>query len=336
MKYASRSLIAMITLMFLLFTDMVSSSYAERQSMAARATAALNAVRKLDNPDVNEVTNLILQGKYKEFEKRSKYYERKFLKDPLYESPLVKLYCALDYRNSLLLEKLDKWVKNRPSYISYGARGVYKVNRGYFIRGKKYISETPPENILKMELIHEEARSDLESAINENKRFAPAYCALMQIEEASGNIGGLKSILDDAIRSIPETYYIRYTYLTALHPRWGGSYELMQEYASGISKEALINPRIWSLKGEVPAERGYTALLNKDYNKAIQYYTEALSYGERMSFLKYRGRMFMKVKKYDMALQDFMRYTKYDESDKEVNDYIKYLNGILKGNRSRY
>jgi tetratricopeptide (TPR) repeat protein len=335
MKYASPSLIAMITLMFLLATDMVSNSYAD-QSMAARATAALNAARKLDNPDVNEVTNLILQEKYKEFEKRSKYYERKFLNDPLYESPLIKLYCALDCRNSLLLEKLDKWVRNRPSYISYGARGIYKVNRGYLIRGTKYIRETPPEDILKMEVIHREAESDLKSAIKANKRFAPAYCALMQIEKASGNIDGLKRILADAIHSIPETYYIRYTYLTALHPRWGGSYELMQEYASSISKEALINPRIWSLKGEVPAELGYTALLNKDYNKAIQYYTEALSYGERMGFLKYRGRMFMKVKKYDLALEDFMRFTKYDESNEEVNDYIKYLNSIRKGNRSRY
>jgi hypothetical protein len=300
--------------------------------MAEHATNALIAARKLDNPDSNEITNLILQEKFEEFEKRSKYYEKQFLKDYLYESPLYKLYSALDSKNSLLLEKLDKWVEKRPSYISYGARGVYKVNRGYEIRGNKYLNETPPENISRMRFFHQEAKSDLLVAIKQNDRLSPAYCSLIFIEKASGNNDSIKNILAIAVRSIPETYYIRYTYLTSLHPRWGGSYEQMQEYANSIDKDALINPRIWSLKAEVPAERGYTALLNKDYNKAIQYYTEALSYGERMSFLKYRGRMYMETKQYDLALKDFMRYRKYDKSDKEVNGYIANLNEQLEKN----
>jgi tetratricopeptide (TPR) repeat protein len=67
-------------------------------------------------------------------------------------------------------------------------------------------------------------------------------------------------------------------------------------------------------------------MLNKDYTKAIRYYTEALSYGERMSFLKNRGQMYMEAKQYALALKDFQRCRKYDKSDKEVNGWIDYLN----------
>jgi tetratricopeptide (TPR) repeat protein len=330
MKYSGFSLITAATLIFLLSAAIAAYPAANSQSMAERATIALKAAIKIKNPDTNEITNLILREKFEEFEKLSRNYENKFVQEQLYESPLNKLYAALDCKNASLLAKLDKWVQTRPSYISYGARGVYKVNRGYEIRGCKYINETPPENIARMTQLHQEARSDLLFAIQQNGRLTPAYCALILIEKASGNTEGMKNILDTAVRSIPETYYVRYTYLSSLHPRWGGSYEQMQEYAGSLDNDALINPRLWSLKGEVPAERGFTAMLNKDYPQAIRYYTEALSYGGRMSFLKNRGYMYMEVKQYDPALKDFQRYRKYDQSDREVNGYIEYCK---KGNR---
>ena len=303
-------------------TDIVSKSKINNQLMAERASNALMDARKIDDPNSGEITNLILQENFEEFEKRSKYYEKQFLKNPLYESPLFKLYNAIDADSNHLLEKLDKWVKTRPSYISYAVRGVCKVNLGWIIRGDKYADDTSPENLFGMHLFHEEGKTDLLAAIKLNKRLSPAYCALIGIEMASGNIDSTTNIHDLAVRSIPQSYYVRYDYLKSLYPRWGGSFELMQEYVDGLDKAAQKNPRIWSLKAEVPAERGYTAWLDKDLDSAIQYYTEALSYGDRMSFLKYRGRLYMLVNQDALALEDFMKYRKYDDTDKAVNAYI--------------
>ncbi len=297
--------------------------------MAERATNALMAVKKLDDPDTAEITNLLLQEKFEEFEKRSKYYEKQFSKNPLYESPLFKLYNAIDPENGNLYEKLIKWVNTRPSYISYAARGIYKVNQGSLIRGNKFASDTPPENLYGMHLFHQEGKTDLLAAIKLNKRFSPAYCALIVVEMASGNIYGTTSIHNLAVRSIPETYYVRYDYLRSLYPKWGGSYELMQEYVDGLDKAAQKNPRIWSLKGEVAAERGNSAWLDEDYQSAIQYYTEALSYGDRLSFLKYRGRLYMLVGQDALALEDFLKFRKYDDSDRVINAYITSLNAKL-------
>ncbi|MGH8004588.1 MAG: hypothetical protein ACRECJ_07690, partial [Limisphaerales bacterium] len=116
-----------------------------------------------------------------------------------------------------------------------------------------------------------------------------------------------------------------YDYLRSLQPRWGGFFEFMQEYVDGLDKAAQKNPRIWSLKGEVAAERGKTSWQDNDYNSAIQYYTEALSYGDRKNFLKYRGRLYMLVGQDALALEDFMKFGKYDDSDRGVNAYITSL-----------
>lgn len=337
MKSSVFKLMPAIALIFLLSncssqipqTDTASKSETYRQRMAERATNALMAVRKIDHFNSGEITTLILQEKFEEFEKRSKYYEKQFSKNPLYESPLSKLYDAIDPYNGHLLEKLTKWVNTRPSYISYTARGIYKVNQGWLIRGDKYVKDTPPDNLYGMHLFHEEGKTDLLAAIKLNKRFSPAYCSLIGIEKASGTIDGTKDIHDIAVRSIPETYYVRYDYLRSLQPRWGGSFELMQEYVESLDKAAQKNPRIWSLKAELPAELGRIAWADSDYVNALQYYTEALSYGERLSFLKYRGRLYMLTGQDGLALEDFMKYRKYDDANRAVNAYITSLTAKL-------
>lgn len=337
MKSSVFKLMSAIALIFLLSncgsqiprTDTASKSETYRQRMAERATNALLAARKIDNFNSGEITILILQEKFEEFEKRSKYYEEQILKDPLYESPLFKLYEALDADSNHLLEKMNKWVEKRPSYISYAARGICKANQGWKIRGDKFVSDTPPENLLMMHLFHEDAKTDLIAAIELNDRFFPAYCSLIGIEKAKGDNEGTKDFHDMAVRSIPKTYYVRYDYLRSLQPRWGGSFELMQEYVNTLDKAAKKNPRIWSLKAELPAELGRLAFADSDYVSALHYYTEALSYGERMSFLKYRGRLHMLVGQDDLALEDFLKYRKYDDANRAINAYITSLTAKL-------
>ena len=103
---------------------------------------------------------------------------------------------------------------------------------------------------------------------------------------------------------------------------------MMQAYANTLDQAARLNPRIWSLRAEVPAELGFSAWMARDYPEAIKYYTEALHYGDRLEYLKNRGRLFMTVKEYAAARRDFARYLEYSKSDGEVNDWIKGLNAV--------
>ncbi|HEU4436436.1 MAG TPA: DUF4034 domain-containing protein, partial [candidate division Zixibacteria bacterium] len=269
------------------------------------------------------------QENFEELEKQSKHYEEQFSKNPLYESPLVNFYESLDSYDGNLQGKLDKWVHEKPSHVAYAMRGIYKAAQGWQIRGDKWAQDTPPENFEGMRLFHEEAKRDLLEAVKRNKKLAPAYIALIAIEMGSGDIEGATAVHDRAVRFIPQTYYVRHAYLGALRPKWCGSFEWMQEYADGLDKAAQKNPRIWSLKGEPAAERGQVAWHDSDYVSAIDHFTEALSYGDRLTFLKFRGRLHMLLGQDNLALEDFLKFKKYEDADKVVNAYVTSLTAKL-------
>lgn len=304
------------------------TSAREKKTMAKRVSAELKAALSLEVMPGRQINALILEERFVELEALSMQYEEKFKTDPKYEASLIRLYGALDVENDLLLKKLDTWVAKRPSHISYGARGIHKMYRGYSARGHRFMKDTPPSQIERMMKLHREAITDLLAAIKENGRFAPAYVALIDIIRGSGDSMSAERALTEAVRWIPETYYVRHAYLVALHPRWGGNYSLMQAYANSLDEAARLNPRIWSLKAEVPAELGHSAWLTGDYPQAIKYYTEALRFGDRLEFLKTRGKVFIATRQYAAARNDFARYLDYSPSDAEVNRLVRSLDGV--------
>jgi len=311
----------------------------DRQIMANLASDAARDALALDVsvPSSQQVIALIQEERFLEFEKLSKQYETSFSKEPKYKSPLYKLYGALNLvfdkesvdgavgTGELILRKLDKWVEARPSYISYGARGAFQTNLGYGIRGGEYISKTPSHRVESMRAYHRAAKADLLLALKENNKFGPAYLNLILIERASGSTEQAKQIADAAAKYLPQSYYIPAAYLEALKPRWGGSYESMETYASSLSIAVPLNARVFNLRADAPAERAYSAVLAKDYLTAIRFYTEALSYGDRPSFLYWRGRSYKELRQHDLALADFKRYTRYRQDNTEVNHWIEYL-----------
>jgi tetratricopeptide (TPR) repeat protein len=266
---------------------------------AARASQALMEALRLDTPTVKELTDLLRDEDFVEFEHRTQRYERQFASDPLWESPLCKLYFGIDGSNSKLRVSLDKWVKTRPSYISFAARGAYETSLAYQQRGARYIQNTPPDNIAQMEVTMATARDDLEKALVLNPKFVPAYVALLQVAQAVAGRDAATAIEKRATREVPTTYYVRQMYLRNLRPRWGGSYEAMETYEATLTDAAKLNARIWSLKGESWGERGYTAQAEGDTEGAIGYYTRALQYGDRLEFLKARGTQYFAAHQYD-------------------------------------
>ena len=169
----------------------------------------------------------------------------------------------------------------------------------------------------------------LHKAIRKKALFPPPYTLLIYAEKAGGNQREIKKIHDRAIKLMPESFYIRDKYISAIQPRWGGSYEEMTRYIDSINFDHLSNARIWQLKGEVDGEKGYTAYLNRDYKEAIEHYTKALSYGDKANFFWVRGYSYLSIREYEDAHQDFSNYLKYVKDDKKIRDAVKYLNDKL-------
>lgn len=312
------------TLLFMIVAVIAPTS--TEKINAAKATDALHLVRtQLPIPKPGEISGLIASGDYREFERLSNEYQSRFETDPLYESPLVKLYDAFDGKSPGIEKYLKTWVETEPSYMSYSAIGAYYTHRGYYVRGEEYVSETPEENIRDMKKLHKKAKYYLRKAIKVNDRFSPPYTLLMYAEKSSGNRRQIKKIHDRGLKQIPESFYIRLNYIGALLPRWGGSYSAMSDYLNAINYEEISNPRVWVLQGSVEGEKGYTALLRADYSASIDHYNAALEFGDQAYFLRKRGEAYWNIGELDDALDDLSRALVYMADNKKIQKWVRYL-----------
>lgn len=303
--------------------------------MARLSTAALVSVRQAKQPTYKEAYDLVMEERFEEFEARTRTYEAGFAQDPLQEAQLWKLY-APPSLDPAYLAKLDKWVATRPSYVAFTVRGRYYVARGYHLRGDKYAQETPRENFDRMDASHRLARSDLTEALRLHAGFLPAYGGLLHLEMARGSVAAADKLIAEATAAHPATFHLRHTYLRNLHPRWGGSYAAMESYAKAQVSAAKLNPRIWSLQGEAPAERGRSAMLNKNYETAVSEYTAALSYGDRMEFLLMRAYSYWSLRRYEDSLKDYERYLELNPDDKQVADRVACARNQMAGGNCVY
>ena len=295
-----------------------------KKSRAEEATKALRFVRSLPMPKIEFVNKLILEKRFDEFEKMSKKYESDFKKDPLFESQLYKLYDAIDSIPEL--EKpLKKWVKKKPSYMSYCALGTYYAHKGYETRLAEHVESASMKSSPKVKKLYSSANSYLRKSIKDNSSFTPAYCKLIYAENTCGNIDEILKIHNDAIELVPKSFYVRAVYLNSLVPKWGGTYDKMDSYLKTINYDQLNNARVWSLQGLVSREKGSTAYLDKKYSESIEYYNEALSYGDDMYVYQWRGNAYWKIKKLEKALADLRKYYEYNKENKRVQKQIEYL-----------
>jgi hypothetical protein len=255
----------------------------------------------------NEIRNFLINSKFEELESYVYKYLSTNASDPVSEILLSWLVNDIDRKDLSLLTHLNRWVEQRPNFISYGFRGIFLTNYGYHLRGDKWISETPPENIKKMYDQHQLAWKDLQISRQKNRYFSPIYSSMIEILQANGEIQLAKKIHDEATKLIPKSSVIRKTYVQALRPKWGGSYEMMQKYIDSLNDVFNLNPLLYSIKGKVLAERGDAARSKANNRESIRYFTRAMAYGETVALLRERSRAYNCIYNYELARADIVK-----------------------------
>ena len=318
----------LILLLVALLSTYIPNSSANTGASEKAITASAELQRALSIKPINKgiILTLLRSKKYKDLERLLKDIENKFEQEPVYESMLNKSYGIFHPDNGQLLRDLDAWVKNEGSYISYAARGEFFVNSGYAARGEKYIKYTPEDNLIRMSDFFGLAEKDLNLAIELQPSFIPAYIGLISIAKAYGNNGKTKQILQKAIANVPQSYYIRAHFMTSLFPRWGGSFQAMVDFAEESAERVDLNPRLWSFKGAPYAELGRTLLVDyREYQKAIEAFDKALSYGVRTRWLNWRAHSYYMLKQYSKAFEDYKLILKYDPNHGDAIKMIRVL-----------
>jgi tetratricopeptide (TPR) repeat protein len=231
----------------------------------------------------DEMINLLFNGHFDELNRRLMEIQHDFEAGKLTDVDLLKNYRRFHAQLSPeAAAKLDEWVAYSPdSYIAHLARGLYLKNVGLDIRGVKFVSQTPPENLERAKEYYAQATVELEKSLPlTSKPYFSVYELLGLAMHKKDNREEALNYLERANQMAPDNSLVRDRYMMSLTPRWGGSYKDEDAFVLRCTEEGVPPNVIAQLKAIALNDLGDTLLLeghkSQDYKPLL---AEALKLG---------------------------------------------------------
>jgi len=233
-------------------------------------------------------------------------FQKLFEENPLNEYKIYDAYRVFEILDLYFAELIGRWKEQTPdAYQPYLAAGVCYYALGWKERGTKYIADTTEEQIEGLRKYLSEAEKNVNVCMKMNPNLLPAHDLLISIYNSHGPDRIEKELIQTALERFPQSYLIRNTACWALEPRWGGSYEQMEEIAKSAVPHYNSNPRLTALYGKIYLYQGDYMSRLKNFEEAIELFNRAIEFGDDWNFYYRRARTYhFTFKKYDRALDD--------------------------------
>jgi len=274
---------------------------ADAEEAPVRTRPVLIAVE----PVQRHIVGLLEQGNFVELERLLGGYQRAFEADPVLSSRLENAYLAFRKVPQGAEPRFSEWVRKYPaSYTALAARGCFYYFQGLEARGTQYTKDTPEENIRAMRSYLDRARADLERSLELTQKPYISRLTLMSIARTSGSRRDERAQYLEAVKLAPQSIELRLAHMTALEPRWGGSYAQMEAFLAE-SRSQLNDPgAVARLAARIPADRADERQRAKQYAQALKLYDEAIGLHESAYTLCERSYVLSQLKRDAEAFAD--------------------------------
>jgi tetratricopeptide (TPR) repeat protein len=264
---------------------------------------------------------------FKSLTEKMEEMQRAYEQDSREESNVFKVYSVFARSNPLYETLLNEWIAYDPAVSSpYAARAEYYYSCAFAARGTGRAKNTSESQFAGMNRYFSLALDDIKSALKINPNVDVCYAMLIKIGMATGDDALKLNSLKQALKNNPCGYEVRSAYLFSLTPRWGGSYNQMQEFVDEAERTAYQNPDIKKLKALILADQAGMLLYQDQYDEAIRLYTEALRISENAGFYAQRGDCYYDLRQYRKALDDYDHAIALDSMDP---DYLRKKASVL-------
>ena len=190
--------------------------------------AELCRVNNLDVVTLDQIEKSLAEKDAASVDRIFDEYAKRDTSDPAWHGVWFRAFTQIFEINSARVGAVvEKWVKLSPkSANALVARAVYRINRGYELRGPASAHNTPDESIAAMQESIRAGIEDLQAALKLDPRYKPALVELMYASK-----GNNQAVDDAGTRALPldptddMTYYV---WMGAANPNWGGTAERRQ------------------------------------------------------------------------------------------------------------
>jgi hypothetical protein len=136
------------------------------------------------------------------------------------------------------------WAEQRPqSFFSQYTAGVYFADRAGGILGGKPVSQGTASQLKNLQDLGETAERYLQNAIRLDQKSALPHAAMLGIAQTRAQAGGRTAAqwLQSANKVDPKNLAMRINAVNYLSPRWGGSFELLDQMSQQADKVLSAN-----------------------------------------------------------------------------------------------
>ena len=286
-----------------------------------------------------ELVALFEAAKFDELDQRLNSIQAQYEAGELSERELGD---SFDWISSWALrdvEKFDKllaaWVEHNPqSYGAHVVRGTFYANRGFKARGTAYAADTSAAQFATMRKWLRRARKDFETSIPLSHKPLLSHIGLQTVALMDSGREERKALLDQAMTYAPRSYSVRANYMWSLTPRWGGSYEQMEQFARDSEAVLGAGDDVNGLRNVITEDRVNLMLNEKDYTSARALLTKALARHETAKLLCMRAHANVALEKFEEMVSDLQASLKYTRQSEYCADIVYWIAGFA-GNEPR-
>jgi TPR repeat protein len=305
----------MLTLGCLLACGAAGQAAQERSyPLANRGALVLTVPAEWPQPDGEKLKSWLRAGRFADLDATLAAYQDAYRAGAIDDEAAAAAFAALTEADPDLRAAYDQWVSALPaSYVARMARGFYLMQLGYLARGSDYSQKTPPARIEAMRADMKAAMEDLEASLKLDSMPVLSYGTMIAIAQAFGARAPAAEYLDAALALDPKTYTARASYFATLQPQWGGSLEQMQT-ALSVWKRSMdeaqwqrLNARLEDSRWRAQLQPYAQLVENKQYQKAIEGYSQVLSQAEVARAYAMRGYAYAQLGDHAKAIADMTR-----------------------------
>jgi tetratricopeptide (TPR) repeat protein len=262
----------------------------------------------LNGPDKIELMQLLKSGSYGRLMQKLDEVTEIMETDKTHEEYFWRAVRTFEIPDPSIESNLDDWIRQFPeSSNAYAVRAEYYKTVGWNIRGYGWAKDVTEGQWRGMQEYFQKAMLDAVQGLKLDSRNLVCYDVLIAISMHYSEKSATRKFFDEAMKIDPGNLNIWVSYMWSLFPRWGGSEEEMVQLADESDRYVSYNPKLRVLHGYIPFDEGTSLYENGDSKSAIQKFNEAISFGDRSDFYRYRGHCYFDIKNYQLALDNYER-----------------------------
>lgn len=250
--------------------------------------------------------NLLERRQFDELNKQLQRVSDNVKQDVTQEAVEAFLYTNFPIASQRHLALANEWIAHSPqNYSPYLVRAYIYYAMAWNARGSGYAKDMSDQSRAGMLKYVDLLKTDVTKALSLNGHIAPSYILLINSNSMTSNNDEMHRYYKLGTAQVPASYLIHSAYMNMNSPRWGGSYEYLENISVYASEKAHLNPRLATMIADALFQVGKDLYSAKKYEKAISVFDQAVERGFCPQCYKARGDSLSRVNRHEEALDSY-------------------------------